>query len=170
MKYKHNMFWAADGLWVAMAVLLLVRPSASGEVCSVENQRLVVKSMAECKPRHNIIDLRGVLAASNKSQELNLEPGEVVQVVPESVAVARCGGGCHLPAHSCIPARVEVRTVEVLLVLAQWPLGEHRVVCTELQVEEHADCECGCRVKPQDCGHNQIYQPNSCRWGSIPSI
>ena len=107
-----------------------------------------------------MLDLRLILT-SNSSLGVPVE--EVVQVVPDTVPVERCQGGCSLPAHACHPTQVVEREVEVMLVLARWPHGEHQVVCSSLQVEDHLDCGCGCEVKPEYCSHRHYYQESTCR-------
>ena len=109
-----------------------------------------------------MLDLRQLILASNSSG-LGVPVEEVVQVVPDTVAVSRCKGGCNLPAHSCHPTQVAERQVEVMLVLARWPQGEHQVVCSSIQVEDHLACGCGCAVKPEHCSQRHYYQESTCR-------
>ena len=128
--------------------------------CGSQHQSSILTSMPACSPRHHLLETRHLLPSSNITVELGVE--EVVQVMPDVVWVERCGGGCHMPGHRCAPSQVEVRQVEVMVVMARWPQGEHQVVCTSLQVEEHSSCTCGCRVRPQHCSATQTYHPASC--------
>ena len=50
-----------------------------------------------------------------------------------------------------------------MLVLARWPQGEHQVVCSSIQVEDHLACGCGCEVKPEHCSQRHYYQESTCR-------
>ena len=63
----------------------------------------------------------------------------------------RCGGACFVPPHSCNAVKTSVKKVPVMLVMAKWPHGEHEVVCKEVEVEVHDECECGCKLKHRDC-------------------
>ena len=153
------------GQLVVLLVAVMTLPgSQTLQQCTSEQQRKILTSTTStCTPHLQQVEVRHLLAASNTSEHWGLGQQEVVQVVPEVVAVQVCTGACHLTGQSCSPAQVEVREVEVMLVLAQWPQGEHQVVCTTVQVEEHTRCGCGCRLGPQHCSDLQVYHPSSCR-------
>ena len=154
------------GCFLPYLLLSLLRPvqgsSMSGQ-CRAEQQHSILRSMTHCGPQSGLVQLREVLAASNMTEVLGLGMEEVVQVLPDVIRVDRCGGGCHLPQHSCTPTKVEQVEVEVMLVLARWPQGEHQVLCTTLQVEEHSSCGCGCKVQPHHCSSKQTYHHANCR-------
>ena len=86
------------------------------------------------------------------------------QVVPDHVMVHRCGGSCYMEAYDCIPTKTSVRTVEVMLVQSKWPHGQHEVHCSQLEVEVHDKCNCGCKLKKENCNKYQYYHESSCRW------
>ena len=147
-------------LWASFLTFLLVE-QVGGFECSVGQQQRILDSVVECSTSPVMLDLRHLILASNSSLGVPVE--EVVQVVPDTVAVSRCKGGCNLPAHSCHPTQVVERQVEVMLVLARWPHGEHQVVCSSIQVEDHLACGCGCEVKPDHCSQRHYYQETTCR-------
>jgi len=134
-------------------VLACASSSHVGE-CLGEQQRQIFSSLPACQARPALVDLRPVF--HNHSQ--------VMQVIPDHVAVDRCGGSCYGPAHTCSPMMKSVTMVQVMLVLSKWPHGEHETLCTEVEVEVHDQCECGCRIQPDQClpGLQYYHQP-SCR-------
>ena len=149
--------------WLVMLMILSVKvvdasPPSSLE-CSALQQKQILDSTPGCGPRQHLVETRQLLLSNST---MDLGPEEVVQVIPDLVRVERCGGGCQLPGHRCAPSQVNLQEVEVMVVLARWPQGEHQVVCTSLQVEEHSSCTCGCRVRPQHCSARQTYHPASC--------
>jgi len=135
-------------------VLACASSSHVGE-CLGEQQRQIFSSLPACQARPALVDLRPVF--HNHSQ--------VMQVIPDHVAVDRCGGSCYGPAHTCSPMMKSVTMVQVMLVLSKWPHGEHETLCTEVEVEVHDQCECGCRIQPDQClpGLQYYHQP-SCRY------
>ena len=149
-------------LWASIQILAFLSPQGVGGFeCSAGQQQRILDSVVKCSVSPVMLDLRHLILTSNSSLGVPVE--EVVQVVPDTVPVERCQGGCSLPAHACHPTQVVEREVEVMLVLARWPHGEHQVVCSSLQVEDHLDCGCGCEVKPEHCSHRHYYQESTCR-------
>ena len=149
-------------LWASLKFLaILSAQQVGGFECSVGQQQQILSSVVKCSTSAVMVDLRHLILASNSSLGVPVE--EVVQVVPDTVAVSRCKGGCNLPAHSCHPTQVVEKEVEVMLVLARWPQGEHQVVCSSIQVEDHLACGCGCEVKPEHCSQRHYYQESTCR-------
>ena len=122
--------------------------------CKGTLQKSIIDSMSGCSIRPTLIDLRSMF--SNNS--------DVIQVVPDHVTVDKCGGSCYIPPHSCNPARETKMKVQVMLVMSKWPHGEHETLCTEVEVEVHHQCECGCQVQPEQCLPDlQYYHQPSCR-------
>ena len=142
-------------------LLMFSLNEAGSSDCNSIKRSALLFSGVECSVSPVMLDLRHLILTSNSSLGVPVE--EVVQVVPDTVPVERCQGGCSLPAHACHPTQVVEREVEVMLVLARWPHGEHQVVCSSLQVEDHLDCGCGCEVKPEHCSHRHYYQESTCR-------
>ena len=77
--------------------------------------------------------------------------------------VERCGGSCYAPPYSCLANQSSVNTVEVMLVLSKWPHGEHDIRCSEVRVEVHESCRCGCKLEASNCNNFQYYHQPSCR-------
>lgn len=129
--------------------------SFSSLVCDGDKQRTIFLSLPACQARPSLVDLRGIF--SNQSEE-------VVQVIPDYVTMDRCGGTCYDPSHTCYPTVKTVTKVQVMMVLARWPHGEHETLCSEVEVENHDECECGCRVQPDQCLPGlQYFHKQSCR-------
>ena len=128
--------------------------SLDAGVCLGEQQRQVFSSLPVCQARPALVGLR--TAFNNHSQ--------VMQVMPDHVAVDRCGGSCYGPAHTCSPTIKSLTIVQVMLVLSKWPHGEHETLCSEVEVEVHEQCECGCRIQRDQCLPGlQYYHQSSCR-------
>ena len=128
--------------------------SLAAAPCQGEQQLQIFSSLPACQARPTLVDLRRIF--SNHSR--------VIQVVPDHVTVDRCGGSCFVPAHTCSPRVKSMAMVQVMLVMSKWPHGEHETLCTEVEVEVHHECECGCKVQPDQClpGLQYYHQP-SCR-------
>ena len=159
VKFKsHQIMHWTNPIFLVILSTIVTPVSGSSynppESCLGEQQMNIFHSMPKCQSRPTLIDLREMF--SNHS--------EVIQVVPDHVSVERCGGSCYVPAHSCNPTVKSTNMVQVMLVLSKWPHGEHETLCTEVEVEVHHDCECGCRVQPDQClpGLQYYHQP-SCR-------
>jgi len=136
--------------------IALAWPSATvPERCVEDQQRLIFSSLPVCQTRPALVDLRTLF--SNHSHQ-------VIQVIPDHVTVDRCGGTCYVPSHTCNPLVKSLAKVQVMMVLSKWPHGEHETLCTEVEVEVHEQCECGCRIQPDQClpGLQYYHQP-SCR-------
>ena len=133
-----------------------VSMSLSSLLCDGDKQRTIFRSMPACQARPSLVDLRTIL--SNQSEE-------VIQVIPDYVTMDRCGGTCYDPSHTCYPTVKTVTKVQVMMVMARWPHGEHETLCTEVEVENHDQCECGCRTQPDQCLPGlQYYHKHSCRY------
>ena len=115
---------------------------------------IIISSVPRCSTRPTLVALSTLIETDE----------DVLQVMPEHVTLDRCGGSCYVPAHSCNAVKTSVKKVHVMLVLAKWPHGEHDVVCQDLDVEVHEECECGCKLKHLDCHPTlQYYHQHSCR-------
>jgi len=124
------------------------------DVCSGEVQRDIFESMPQCLARNTLIDLREEF--TNNS--------EIIEVVPDHVTVDRCGGSCYVHQYSCNPTKTSAITIPVMLVLSKWPHGEHDVLCSEVVVEVHHECRCGCKLEKHHCHQElQYYHQPSCR-------
>ncbi|XP_019647400.1 PREDICTED: vascular endothelial growth factor C-like isoform X2 [Branchiostoma belcheri] len=72
-------------------------------------------------------------------------------VVPSCVNLQRCGGCCHADIFQCEPLEIKNTTITVMkLGLAEG--GDLVLEAIEgIEMEEHASCQCGCKVKPHHC-------------------
>ena len=124
-------------------------------LCSGDVQSDIFGSMPQCMTRSTLIDLREQF--SNAS--------DIIEVVPDHIKVERCGGSCYVQPYSCNPTSQTIMTIPVMLVLSKWPHGEHEVLCTEVLVEVHQECQCGCKLQQHHC-HQQLqyYHRPSCRY------
>jgi len=89
----------------------------SREKCEYSVQQSIYNSLPQCLPRRTLVDLRQYFADDH----------DIIQVVPDHVMVARCGGSCYAPPYSCISNQTSLQTVEVMLVQSKWPHGEHDI-------------------------------------------
>ena len=155
-KYKKK---CSNFLLMVLLVITLINMghcNANYEIglCSGDVQRDIFESMPQSMTRSTLIDLREQF--SNAS--------DIIEVVPDHIKVARCGGSCYVQPYSCNPTSQTVMTIPVMLVLSKWPHGEHEVLCTEVLVEVHKECQCGCKLQQHHC-HQQLqyYHQPSCR-------
>jgi len=136
-------------LWI-----LCESAAAKIEKCDAATQQSIFQNLPQCEPRTSLVDLR----------QFFVDNQDIIQVVPDHVMVHRCGGSCYMEAYDCIPTKTSVRTVEVMLVQSKWPHGQHEVHCSQLEVEVHDKCNCGCKLKKENCNKYQYYHEPSCRW------
>ena len=153
---------AVTELFHCLEFLVLLLKGIQGFECASENQRRIISSAVNCSTSTTMLDLRQLLPESNISK-LGVSVEEVIHMVPDTVPVKRCRGGCSLLAHTCQPTQVVERQVEVMLVLARWPQGEHQVICSSIQVEDHLNCGCSCQVKPDDCSPAHYFLESICK-------
>lgn len=125
----------------------------SSSQCHHQVQQNIYSSLPACQPRRTLVDLRELFAADH----------DIIQVVPDHVMVERCGGSCYTPPYTCISNLTSLHTVEVMLVQSKWPHGEHDVRCSEVEVEVHQSCKCGCQLEERHCNSLQYYHQPSCR-------
>jgi len=123
------------------------------ETCSGDIQRNIFQSMPQCLVRATVVSLKEQFANQT----------DIVEIIPEHVHVNRCGGSCYVHHHSCNPIVSNIITVPVMLVQSIWPHGEHEIICSEVKIEVHQECQCGCQINDKDCNHLQYYHKSSCR-------
>jgi len=122
-------------------------------MCSGDEQEQIINNIARCQIREEVVDLRKYF--SNRS--------DIHQIIPSHAVLRRCSGGCEQPNLTCQPTRTRDVTVDVVLALDVWPVGEHVTVCSQVYLQEDEECACDCRVKEEDClPDKQIYQPSAC--------
>lgn len=121
--------------------------------CTPDQQRNIVESVTNCRPREALVDLRHHM--SNASN--------IIQVIPDFAPVKRCGGSCHMHSHRCIPTSTRMKRLDVMTVLSQFPHVETQIQCGYVEVEEHVTCGCDCPVKAKDCRQDQYYSLSGCQ-------
>jgi len=124
--------------------------------CTPEIQSSILSSIPQCTTRPTLVDLR--------TEWETEEDTDVLQLIPDHVMVERCAGSCYIPAHRCNPTKTSVKKVPVMMVMNQWPHGEHEMSCSDVEVEVHEECACGCDLNQDDCLPGlQYFHPQSCR-------
>ena len=127
---------------------------ANSLTCTSEIQQDIFSSLEMCSSIPTTISLRNMIKSSN-----------VLQVIPSHVTVNRCSGSCNILSHTCEPISLSYLVVPVMMVMTQWPHGEHQLVCDQVKVEVHQNCSCGCEITPQDCHlESQYHHQASCRY------
>ena len=122
--------------------------------CTPELQSSILSSIPECTVRPTLVDLRTVMKTTE----------DVLHLIPDHVMVDRCAGSCYIPAHRCNPVKKSVKKVPVMMVMNQWPHGEHEMVCHDVEVDVDEECACGCDLNQDDCLPDlQYFHPQSCR-------
>ena len=71
-----------------LKLLLFSSEGASSSDCSATHRNAILSSVVKCSTSPVMLDLRHLILASNSSLGVPVE--EVVQVVPDTVAVSRC--------------------------------------------------------------------------------
>ena len=155
MSYKYKKM--CSSMILLLILLLKVSHSMTGytlDKCSVDDQKEIFLSQPVCQARDSLVDLRTLY--HNQS--------DIIEVVPDHITVARCGGSCYVNQYTCNHVSTSTITVQVMLVLSKWPHGEHHVLCDEVEVEIHEQCQCGCKVEEHQCHkEKQYYHRPSCR-------
>jgi len=118
------------------------------EQCSNEVIASIWSSLPECKPRPAMVRL-----------PLPDDP-DVVEVIPSHVSVPRCSGVCHEGNvyHKCVPKANTTAATSHSVMLRR---HSGAIDCSEVQVETHISCTCGCDTKASECNPKQV--------GSCPS-
>lgn len=154
-----------SSILMIMITALKVSPSDADyviEKCSVDDQKEIFLSQPGCLPRDTLVDLR---------EKYSQPSSDIIEVVPDHVTVERCGGSCYVQQYTCNPISTSTITVPVMLVQAQWPHGEHQVLCDQVQVEVHHECQCGCKVEEHQCHkEKQYYHQPSCRYSIFAKL
>lgn len=119
--------------------------SYDAPVCPA-SELLAEHKRLSCRPRKTLVPLPP-------------GPPEVVRF-PKLVELERCHGSCYQESHLCHPVATQQIIVQVITV----NLTEGRPVaqCTEVVMEKHSKCSCGCRIKKSHCSESQVYAASEC--------
>jgi len=126
--------------------------SSDPAICTSEQMQSIMgagEGREVCRPRPTIVEVPSL------RQEHQL-------VAPSHVEVNRCGGSCPHSYFSCVPSEVQYKDVPVILTERSITPGVVTSLCTSLSVEEHVSCQCGCKVRPEDCSSTQAFVPYEC--------
>ena len=137
--------------------LLLSQPHlwSAYDQCSDQTMSEIWAALPECDPRETLVPV--------------IPPADpnILGMIPSQVLVARCLGTCHLQGssryHRCVPSNVYNTTVKVLLekiVLEEDSAPGVVEVCSEIVVEAHSSCLCGC--EEVNCTAVQVYDHRTC--------
>jgi len=121
--------------------------------CDAPTQQNIFENLPQCMPRPRLVDMRKHFTHHH----------DIIQVVPDHVMVDRCGGSCYMESYNCIPEATSMTKVQVMLVQSKFPHGKHDTMCSEVEVEVHNSCKCGCKTKREHCNRLQYYHEQSCR-------
>lgn len=111
--------------------------------CTNEAISLIWSSLPPCQPRSTLARLPLP------------DDADVVEVIPSHAEVPRCAGVCHQGNvyHHCVPS-ARGRINKTLEVMFRRLSGQ--VECSDVVVETHAQCECGCDVLASSCTEKQV--------------
>lgn len=86
-------------------------------------------------------------------------PPEAVRF-PKVVELERCQGSCYQDSSHCLP--VETKQVIVPVILVNLTDRKPVADCSEVIMEKHTKCKCGCRIQRSQCSGNQVYSAMDC--------
>ncbi|XP_017853456.1 vascular endothelial growth factor A isoform X2 [Drosophila busckii] len=128
----------------------------SGEYSSRETYKRSVDraikfaSPARCSPQPTIVELKPSSEGDHTSGNVYFSPA--------CTRVNRCNGCCGSTLISCQPTQTELVKMRV----RQMKDGV-RDGFAIVDVEQHLDCKCDCRIKAEDCNAYQEYRKDLCR-------
>ncbi|KAG0431980.1 hypothetical protein HPB47_021294 [Ixodes persulcatus] len=115
-------------------------PACPASELLAEHKRL------SCRPRKTLVSLPP-------------GPPEVIRF-PKLVELERCHGSCYQESHLCHPVATQQIIVQVITV--NLTEGRPLAQCTEVIMEKHSKCSCGCRIKKSHCSESQVYAASEC--------
>ncbi|XP_040571148.1 uncharacterized protein [Lepeophtheirus salmonis] len=121
--------------------------------CTDSQQLSILESVIHCRLRDTTLHLDDEMTNVTNA----------IQIIPDVVVVKRCKGSCHLQSHQCVPTSTKRKSINVMIVVSQFPLGHAKTRCETIEIEEHSECSCGCPIGPATCSHDQYFEPGSCR-------
>ncbi|XP_034952649.1 vascular endothelial growth factor A-A-like isoform X2 [Chelonus insularis] len=110
------------------------------------------------KPAKCMVELQSVSLVPE-----NHDPSTVY--IPSCTRIKRCGGCCNHSLLSCQPVRntTETRNFEVLIskidISGKLKYAGKKVI----PLDEHTQCECSCKIKPEHCSRGHTYSESECQ-------
>ncbi|XP_040570520.1 uncharacterized protein [Lepeophtheirus salmonis] len=118
--------------------------------CTSPHERGAMNSKASCRPRPRVIRLPWP-----NSTEVN-------HMIPSHVIVDRCDGSCHHRKQSCLPRKVIKKSFPVMFAHCTIHDKTCGKICSQVQVDEHLECGCECKIKRHHCNAKQVYRKELC--------
>jgi len=118
--------------------------------CTKNHEMSVVRSKVHCQPRPRLVRLPWPNDTS------------VHKMTPSHIEVNRCDGGCFHRQQSCLPVRIKKTKIPILLARCTIHSEKCDKICAEVEVDEHTECGCECKVKRHHCNEKQIYREELC--------
>ncbi|XP_065364934.1 uncharacterized protein Pvf1 isoform X3 [Calliphora vicina] len=114
---------------------------------TVERAAVIRAKAANCIPENTVVDLTPINPKNN--------------YFPRCTRVKRCGGCCSTQWMSCQPTKSEIVNFQVYRYCYEEVKAKF---CgfEVIPVEQHLECKCDCRKKPEDCNSYQRYQDCRC--------
>jgi hypothetical protein len=118
--------------------------------CTRTHEMNAVKYKVYCQPRPRLVRLPWPNDTS------------VHKMTPSHVEANRCDGSCFHRQQSCLPTRVKKKKIPVLLAECTIHSGKCDKTCAEVEIEEHTECGCECKMKRHHCNAKQVYREELC--------
>lgn len=118
--------------------------------CTRTHELNAVRSKVHCSPRLRLIRLPWPNDTS------------IHKMTPSHVEVNRCAGGCNHRQQSCLPTRVRKKKIPVLLAQCSIHSEKCDKTCAEVEIDEHIECGCKCKIKRHHCNAKQVYREELC--------
>jgi len=142
-----------------------------GEFCTESNpylHRVEKRSYlppVQCKPEHISQAIQAKVHCTPRDRVVRLPfPNDtsINQMTPSHIEVRRCDGSCHHRKQSCLAVRTRKKRVPVLLAKCTIHSGRCEKICAQVEVEEHLECGCECKIKRHHCNNRQTYSKEHC--------
>lgn len=119
-------------------------------MCTKRHENSAVRAKIHCQPRPRLVRLPWPNDTS------------VHQMLPSHVEANRCDGSCSHRQQSCLPTRIRKKKVPVVLAQCTIHAGKCAKICAEVEIEEHTECGCECKIKRHHCNVKQVYRDELC--------
>ncbi|KAM7349562.1 PDGF- and VEGF-related factor 1 isoform 2-T6 [Cochliomyia hominivorax] len=114
---------------------------------NVERAAVIRAKAANCMPENTVVDLTPINPKNN--------------YFPRCTRVKRCSGCCSTQWMACQPTKTEIVNFQVYRYCYE-DVKAKFCGFEVIPVEQHLECKCDCRKKPEDCNAYQRYQDCRC--------